>query len=101
MNDLIWRRCSTCDQLNLVPATLDPCWPCGETRCERCTNLGLLMAPVDPGPAKALAVEGQQTRSFFGLALRAPSPHAPPAARADLDVAYRLLASVFPDGVDL
>jgi hypothetical protein len=110
MNDLIWRRCSICGQLNLVPATLVPACPYGEgsgvsgtsaTRCDRCISRALSFAAVARQPDRALTFQGQPTRSFFDLAPSAPSRHAQPGATAAVDDADRLLASVFPDGVDL
>jgi hypothetical protein len=81
---LTWRRCLTCGQLTPVPATAESCWHCGAS-----------MAPPTRGDLAGSAAgaglrpDGEDTTRFRDL------------GPADDAVAKRLLASVFPDGIDL
>jgi hypothetical protein len=80
-DNLTWRRCLTCGQLTLVPATAESCWHCGASMAP--PSAGDL---AGPSPALGPAAEGGAPR-FGGLS---PEEDA---------VAKRLLASVFPEGI--
>ena len=83
-DNLTWRRCLTCGQLTPVPAMAESCWHCGAS-----------MAPPTggnlacPSAGAGLRPDGEDTTRFRDL------------GSADDVAANRLLASVFPDGLDL
>jgi hypothetical protein len=114
-NNLTWRRCGNCGQLTLVPVSANVCWQCGAPCPDRGSGEHTDAADAAPtGPAPAV---GQGVPFGFGHAsdpragATAPSPadlNLPPPRPSfmtltpqDDAVARRLLASVFPDGVDL
>ena len=78
-NNLTWRRCGNCGQLTLVPVSANVCWQCGAPCPDRESG--------HPAPAD--------------LNLPAPRPSFMALTPQDDAVARRLLASVFPDGVDV
>ncbi len=89
-DNLTWRRCATCGQLTLVPAAAEACWQCG--------------APIAAQPAAGatrppLGRPAAPTRA--DLNLPAPPPRFLDLTPDDDLVARRLLASVFPEGVEL
>ena len=88
-NNLTWRRCATCGQLGLVPAVAEACWQCGA-----------------PSMARPVAGDGWTPLHGAGpgradLDPPAPRPRFTDLSPADDLVARRLLAIVFPDGVEL
>ena len=83
-DNLTWRRCLTCGQLTPVPAATDPCWHCGAS----------MIPPTGGHLAGPSARAGLRPDGGDTTRLRHLGP-------ADDAVAKRLLASVFPDGIDL
>ena len=89
-DNLTWRRCATCGQLTLVPAAAEACWQCGAPIAAR-------PAAGDGGPPRGRPAA--PTRADLNLPPRLP--RALDFTAADDLVARRLLASVFPDEIDL
>ena len=108
-NHLTWRRCTSCGQLTLVPASANVCWQCGAPCPERAVD----QPAADLVSDGSLGIEGQLPFAFGQIetfrsgdrAAAADLPIAAPPARfldlspTDNETAHRLLASVFPDGV--
>jgi hypothetical protein len=112
-NNLTWRRCGNCGQLTLVPVSANVCWQCGAPCPDRESGhpAPADAAPPDPAPAVApgfpigFAPAAEPSPgvapSPADLNLPAPRPSFMALTPQDDAVARRLLASVFPDGVDV
>ena len=104
-HNLTWRRCPSCGQLTLVPANADACWHCGGPIAPRSSADAAAPVPL-PEPAPGSGPSSLHTSGFDLCAatdrnLPAPGPRPQDLTPADDAVARRLLASVFPDGLDL
>ena len=103
-HNLTWRRCPSCGQLTLVPVNADACWHCGGPIAPRSSADAAAPAPL-PEPHTGSGPTFPRVHGFdLGAAtdrnLPAPGPRPMGLTPADDAVARRLLASVFPDGVD-
>jgi len=116
-NGLVWRRCPVCGQLTLVPATADVCWQCGALHAgHRPPRDADGITPATSTPAEG-PIPGVGPGLAFGLARgqdpswsvhRVGAERTPPIrgssatmlTAAEEAIAHRLLASVFPDGME-
>jgi hypothetical protein len=109
-NHLTWRRCTSCGQLTLVPASANVCWQCGAP----CPDGDGHQPMGDLLANGSLGIEGPAPFAFGQLEIVRPAEYAAadlPAASSparsiglsstDNETAHRLLTSVFPDGVVL
>lgn len=90
--NLVWRRCSGCGQLTLVPASASVCWQCG-------TPVGR-SAPVDPAlfranPPRPLAQRAPTQEPVRQI----PAEECTPLSPGQIATANRLLATIFSDDV--
>jgi hypothetical protein len=102
---LVWRRCGTCGQLTLVPATANVCWQCGSPLVDGPGGDNNPLADrALPGQAPGFGpFGGDAPRPFGGFApadasLPPPKPRPMDLTPEEDARARRLLASVFPDG---
>ncbi len=119
-SNLVWRRCPTCGQLTLVPATANLCWQCGApcpdpgrdprpsaggapTTTDSAFPSAGVGSDLDERLERAPAARRSLPGSIAPTSRRprvVPSPGTTLTAAEDA-IARRLLGSVFPNGIEL
>lgn len=100
MTNLTWRRCPACGQLTLVPASAETCWQCGAPIAGRPTENAAGHAARASSPFRPAEISPPPASTPADLNLPPPRPKFMDLTAEDDVIARRLLATVFPDGVD-